>query len=346
MFTDTTETLSTILKYVQEGQAVQVSTFINHYYRMAIFTVSFDAKYTALATVGVLVVTSFSEWCSNLMPIFQTYDWLITFCDEVDLVWYSKWNSGKLLFFATRYLAFVDSATFLTQVRMNVCANSFAKRLRVSLEVVSLRVTIIPPDLTILGVVFAELLMITRVYALWGSSRPILLFLTCSIGVVITVILIIKDENLVYGPPALGLPPCTLTYMNTKPYYTAFALLMVLECIVMLLTFWKGIVHCWQISTIYGKQRLIDGALYFSLLFALSATNFVVLLRGRFYNGNYHGILTGVQRMLHSVVMSRMILNLREAAMDRQCQVALTSLDFQPFVSSDPDGPEDTRMSF
>ena len=38
----------------------------------------------------------------------QVYDYLLTFEREVALVWFTKWNITKLLFFIARYTAFAD----------------------------------------------------------------------------------------------------------------------------------------------------------------------------------------------------------------------------------------------
>jgi hypothetical protein len=43
------------------------------------------------------------------------FDYLLTFRDEVELVWKSRWSTGKLLFFLTRYPVFIDTALVLVR---------------------------------------------------------------------------------------------------------------------------------------------------------------------------------------------------------------------------------------
>jgi len=44
---------------------------------------------------------------------FLTYDYLLTFSEEVDLIWRRKLNSVSPLYLSTRCLVFIDSAVYL-----------------------------------------------------------------------------------------------------------------------------------------------------------------------------------------------------------------------------------------
>jgi Family of unknown function (DUF6533) len=50
----------------------------------------------------------------QLIP--QLYDFLLTLGEEMDLVWETRWNLGKVLFFATRYPPLLDAAMLLYRV--------------------------------------------------------------------------------------------------------------------------------------------------------------------------------------------------------------------------------------
>lgn len=45
--------------------------------------------------------------------MMQVYDFLLSFPDEVNLIWPSRWNLIKVLFFLTRYLPFLDISLVL-----------------------------------------------------------------------------------------------------------------------------------------------------------------------------------------------------------------------------------------
>lgn len=49
----------------------------------------------------------FVVWLSSRLSV-QGYDYLLTVQREADLVWRSNWSLVKILFFLTRYSAFVD----------------------------------------------------------------------------------------------------------------------------------------------------------------------------------------------------------------------------------------------
>jgi hypothetical protein len=42
--------------------------------------------------------------------LWQVYDHLLTFGQEIELIWPTPWSLGKFLFFTTKYLALVDGA--------------------------------------------------------------------------------------------------------------------------------------------------------------------------------------------------------------------------------------------
>jgi hypothetical protein len=52
---------------------------------------------------------------ANAFLLFQVYDYMLTFKDEVRLVWPSRWSIGKVLFFLTRYPPFIDMTLVLVR---------------------------------------------------------------------------------------------------------------------------------------------------------------------------------------------------------------------------------------
>ena len=45
---------------------------------------------------------------SNFLIDAQAFDWFLTLEAEVKYVWNAPWNLGRILFFGTRYLVFID----------------------------------------------------------------------------------------------------------------------------------------------------------------------------------------------------------------------------------------------
>ncbi|KAF9063499.1 hypothetical protein BDP27DRAFT_1232016, partial [Rhodocollybia butyracea] len=74
------------------------------------------------------------------------YDYFLTLSDEMRLVWPSKWSTIKVLFYTTRYCAFIDAA-FVIFGKYFVTAYLESKHLLV--------------------------ILIIRTWAIWGRDRNI-----------------------------------------------------------------------------------------------------------------------------------------------------------------------------
>ena len=51
----------------------------------------------------------------------KVYDYLLSFSQEVELVWGSAWSITKVLFFVTRYGPFIDMPVTLWRKYKNIC---------------------------------------------------------------------------------------------------------------------------------------------------------------------------------------------------------------------------------
>ncbi|KAI5119610.1 hypothetical protein M0805_007874 [Coniferiporia weirii] len=269
----------------------------------------FVPKYVVVAGFGLMI-----------------YDWLVTIGDETGLIWHSRWNSTKFLFFATRYLEFIVSASALFYVfGLNLDAHVLFRK-------IGKDNTQFQSDIAVGAILVAEAIMALRVIALWRKSRNIFYSLgfLAVVYVIVSVITILKADHPVYGPLE-GLPSCTIFHFNNRPASKIFALLMSFEFVIMVLTFWKGIIH-WR-EDVYANALIVvfyrDGALYFLFLFALSMANFVIWHRERPETAIYYFLLVEPQRVFHSVLTARIILNLRETVARRQGLGSLPTIHFQ-----------------
>ncbi|KAH8115710.1 hypothetical protein DFH11DRAFT_1742730 [Phellopilus nigrolimitatus] len=297
-----------------------ISGFIRH---------SRVVQYVNIASVAVLV-----------------YDYLITFGDEVELIWKSKLNTGNILFFATRYPAFIDTSFMLvylfhSNLGTNLC-NKFYNASTYSFGVC---------------VIIAGVIMSLRTYALWGRSRYILstLISVTLLSFVIFIIAYIRSASgsTIWRSTVPEIIPCVLlTTANVNVTFLIFTGLMSLECVIVFLTLWKGVKE-WRDNIQPGPLLTIfyrDGLMYFFCLFgtltkhpserrlngsnfplALSMANFMILLRDS-TSGDYYDLLIMMQRVFHSMLSSRIILNLRsvsaETGVNDYWRVPLASIDF------------------
>ncbi|KAH8115706.1 hypothetical protein DFH11DRAFT_1300694 [Phellopilus nigrolimitatus] len=260
-----------------------ISDFIRH---------SHVVQYINIASVAVLV-----------------YDYLITFGDEVELIWKSKLNTGNLLFFVARYPAFIDTSFMLVYLfHSNLSTNLCNKFFTASMYMFGF------------GVFTAGVIMSVRTYALWGRSRYILSTLVSLmlLSFVIFIIVYIRTSSgsTIQRSIVPNIIPCVvIVSTNVNGSFLTFTMFMSLEWVIVFLTLWKGVKQ-WRENIQPGPLLTIfyrDGIMYFLCLFGLSTANFVILLRGS-ASGDYHDLLLMMQRVFHSMLSSRMILNLRSVS--------------------------------
>jgi len=117
-------------------------------------------------------------------------------------------------------------------------------------------------------------------------------------------------NKLMYIPsPAPIIIPCFLPSVRIRAFVD-FGCLVTMELTILVLTAWK----CFRFWKENATGSLIvtfyrDGVLYFVCLFAVSSANVVVFIVG---DPEQQGILLELQRVLHSVLSARIILNLRK----------------------------------
>jgi len=236
--------------------------------------------------------------------IFLVFDTLENFADEVELIWRQRWSVGKALYLACRYLAFVDLSLMLIYM------------FNPSLELKTChRLYMTTTYFTLVGACTAELVLLMRVYAIWGQSLRILsLLCLASLTLFISSILNLSIDNnlgnLVFIPsPAPVILPCYVPRVKIRAFVD-FGCLVLMDLIILILTalggfrYWKESATSPLIVTFYR-----DGVLYFICLFAVSLANVVLFIVG---DPQQQGYLLELQRVLHSVLSARIILNLRK----------------------------------
>jgi len=229
------------------------------------------------------------------------YDWFMTLEPEVSLVWPSKWGIIKVLYFLTRYLPFVDiSLVPVYRTNRNIA--------------VSTCITLYVTDslFNVSGIIIAELILAIRTWALWKRSKRVgIVIVVLAISAIIPAYVIcwewMRESNLVYTvDPTVG---CTQT--NGSPIIAIdFILIIIWESAVLGLTLFSGL-PSFRVDR--GRSLLSvayrDGVLFYIYLLAFSIVNITVVIAAPRLLA---GILTTMQRAVHSCLSARVILNLRE----------------------------------
>ncbi|KAF4574519.1 hypothetical protein EYR36_005862 [Pleurotus pulmonarius] len=174
--------------------------------------------------------------------------------------------------------------------------------------------------MVIIGMIIAEIIMVIRVWALWGNSKIVgaILVVLSIIGVVVTAISYAlfsgSLEFIATDTIAPGLIGC-LPGRGTNIVFIGYLVLMAYEALVMILLLLKGVQHFRHVSTRFLYAFYQDGIVYYGVLLLISVLNVIVLLTGPRENAN---LLTTLQRTFHSILSARMLLQLRKSAQRRQ----------------------------
>ncbi|KAH8102028.1 hypothetical protein BXZ70DRAFT_47824 [Cristinia sonorae] len=245
------------------------------------------------------------------------YDFLLTFHAEVRLIWPSRWNLIKVLFFLTRYLPFIDiSLVLFYQTKTNITVETCKK-------------AYYPAGwLIVIGITLAEIILMIRTWAIWGRSRRIAICLGVACVSLLVPVLVIEHlwlKTLVFSPyPSPATPGCLLTG-GSSIIAVSFIIVIIFETFVLVLTLIKGVQH----YRLAGNRDLVavlyrDGVLFYIYLFIISIINFIVIVAAP---RELADILAIFQRVMHSCLSARVLLNLREA---RERETRLTSLNSTP----------------
>ncbi|KAF6758137.1 hypothetical protein DFP72DRAFT_888184 [Ephemerocybe angulata] len=251
---------------------------------------------------------------------FALAEGLQCFPHEVTLIWASKWNSGKVLYLAARYIVFAELAVPGLYV------------LRSDLSVVTCRrLFAAGAVLNSVEVTAAEAIMFLRVYALGGTDRRLGAFLLAMfLGVHIGVYgFLLKFLNsILYTPsPLPTIVACLPTEANNHMLSIVFILLLVSELVILLITFGLCITKHKSTNSPLVATFSRDGLFYYVFVSAVSAGNIICNLAAP---TGYIYLLTVPQMVLHSTLSTRMVLHIRRVGsgvFDTNGEVALTSLE-------------------
>ncbi|KLO07347.1 hypothetical protein SCHPADRAFT_945358 [Schizopora paradoxa] len=236
------------------------------------------------------------------------YDYFLTLGDEVKLVWPSKWSALKVLYFMSRYLAFVDASTMLVFLfRPNLSPNLCQATFRTASYFASA------------GYIMAQIILSIRTYAIWGRSRRILSILSALLLITHIPGIILQHEaldSLHFQPsPQPNLISCEPSAYTENSLYIVFALMMMQDLAIVLLTMARGYTQWKECRSPIVITLYRDGFIYFICLFGISFANFLIFELDLKIAYN---LLFELQRVIHSVLSSRLILNLRSVSQNRE----------------------------
>ncbi|KZS98875.1 hypothetical protein SISNIDRAFT_545737 [Sistotremastrum niveocremeum HHB9708] len=195
------------------------------------------------------------------------WDHIITLDQEVTRIWKQPWNGGKLLFLLNRYLSPTQYLLQLFALDLPAFSGPRCPKVyRLSFAT------------AVYATAIAEFILILRTYALYNSSKRVLVFLLLMFGAHIMVMIMAVIHASPYPLPQ-GITGCTLTGKGLL-YVFFWVTPWIADSIILVLTLWK-IGELRRHSPI--KLPLIhvlarDGILWYGVIVAIDTINVLIYL--------------------------------------------------------------------
>ncbi|KDR82179.1 hypothetical protein GALMADRAFT_276742 [Galerina marginata CBS 339.88] len=246
---------------------------------------------TSALSNGDLIKAIFSHTLTTHFDVAAStllvFDILLTLPREIDLVWKSEWNFMKALYLFQRYLPLIDTVT-LTLYHQLGRHVSIAECHRIYYTI---------GWLMSFGFASSELILTLRAWAVWNRNKRLTMLLPIAWilvwGPVIGFQIIFLPSIKVGDPPYVGFPGCFVIKTNT-----ALSL-----CFIMLM--------------IWDTYKYNPNSTLFDVVYrdALSIFNVVAIKTFpknlTVKQSGYQFLLLTLERCLHSILSSRVLLDLR-----------------------------------
>ncbi|KAJ8085590.1 hypothetical protein PM082_004408 [Marasmius tenuissimus] len=266
---------------------------------------------TVATTLSQTLTTSL--WNQKIVTYFHVvsstilvYDVLLNLDLEINLIWRRKWSLVEVVYLLQRYFPFFDITgvilyrNFQEGMSLQDCVSSFR---------------IVGWSLTI-GIVLSEVLLAIRLWAVWERKISVAIgifvfFLGCWIPCFILFNTFANATKFASSP----VPQSRGCFISGGSHilYLCWILVMVYDTGNVIMIAIPGI----SAFRMGGKSELVnavyrDGIVYYILTFLVSLVNVIVILT---VPRNLTDILSSFERVLHSVLASRAILQIRRVAL-------------------------------
>ncbi|TCD65712.1 hypothetical protein EIP91_002288 [Steccherinum ochraceum] len=284
---------------------------------------------TMNGTVEQYTIARVGMYASAVPLTLAVYDYALTLPSEVKYIWPSRMSVMKILYFMTKYLAFFDTPV---AVYYHVTPGLTQHECKVSLSIVNW--------ILVIAVVTAEAIMMIRTWVVWERSERVgvILGTTLLVGMLAGLLMegLFTRSLTFVSFPFPSQPSCFLL-SGDRLIVINPAIVIVMETAVFLLTLIKAIRE-YQFRRLVGSHRtkdLIyvfyrDGLSSYVYLIVFSLLNFILIVALPAYGTD---LAVGIQRILHSCISARVLINLREAAEEETAtsmfnRIALSDIAF------------------
>jgi len=239
------------------------------------------------------------------------YDYTLTFSDEANLIWRRGLNLISVTYYAVRYLPFFD-----------ILGLSFLEQYWPNADVATCRTVFSIYSFSILvGVDLANCILTLRTFVIWNKDKRILAALVVALlasiaGEAFYMTKFLNSLRFIDSPVPFLIRSCFIVQAEASYAWAAYLVLLILESVIFALTLIKyfqdpGTRRSFVIQTIYR-----DGLLFYIFILGISLIN-IALLKAEWFNNAYGTLLTNIHRVLHAILSTRLVLNIRKAGSRR-----------------------------
>ncbi|KDQ58917.1 hypothetical protein JAAARDRAFT_33636 [Jaapia argillacea MUCL 33604] len=273
--------------------------------------------------VGLLVDIQVSRLCRASATAAALYDHLITFSDEVELIWKQRWSIAKVLFFVTRYCGNAVIIAVLISLLVDIPSDSVCKA---AAEFQNWAATI--PAWVV------QVIMQFRLFALYDRSMWIATLMATSFTLQIIAVIVITTSDLhgfeVISQSFPGFTFCLITKLP-RFSYAGWACIMAFETLLFSLALYKTIIRLCRTDKWWKGGNVSDVLLRDNILYYFAAFTTYTLVTIALFAlppmwievfGSYTGTIT-------CTLGSRLVLNIRKASYRHQECVDTAEIGYQ-----------------
>ncbi|KIK02624.1 hypothetical protein K443DRAFT_6013 [Laccaria amethystina LaAM-08-1] len=282
------------------------------------FHISLDM--TALAQlINYVAAERFATSFDVAAAMLLVYDCSLTLGMEFEFVWSSPWGFVKVLYIIQRYLPFCDAIFLCLPPQLAVNIDPGGCQI----------VETIRGWLMIFGFILSEVILTLRVWAVWKRDLRLGVFLISLITLTavaeIYVTSIFLRDLQFSTKPYPEFVGCFFTSANHIVYLN-WVVFMIYEAVILVLMIIPAI-GSYRRGGDVDLHHVIysEGIIMYIYLVALSIVNVVVVCT---LSREYLSVISSVERVLHSLLTSRVVLDIREYIKGNQpsCTDGLTDL--------------------
>ncbi|KAF8877963.1 hypothetical protein BD779DRAFT_1226796 [Infundibulicybe gibba] len=233
------------------------------------------------------------------------YNYVLTFEQELGVIWMSQWTITKMFFVLTRYIPFINMALIMYHL--------FSPNLHGHACFVVYQGTI---WMFVIGLLIAEGILTLRTWAIWGRTHPrlnvILPIVFAIFGISEFSMMVVFARSMIVVPSVPVLLPSCLITGRTHAIVICWTILMVYDALMLVIMVTQGLKN----FPLEGNSRLLkvvkrDGIIYYCYIFALSVLNIVIVLT---QPADLLFLFAPLECVIHSVLTAQIIFHIRAEA--------------------------------